>query len=154
MAVRALPAIVILSALAGCTGAPLTPSGGTGAAPEPYFESYRDDLGAQYERTYDAPIDERAVELVASLNLTAKAAGLLGAPATPARLTLSILAPDGTILRSADLDASRPAARLDVKDFERNGLHKVRVAGDGFSTQAAGGDVGASYLLTIEILYG
>jgi len=52
------------------------------------------------------------------------------------------------------VDAAHPTARLDVKEFERTGVHKVRVAGDGFSTQAAGGEVGASYSLTVEILYG
>jgi type IV pilus biogenesis protein CpaD/CtpE len=152
--VRAVLLLVVTLALAGCTDSPLSPSRGPGAIPEPYFEEYRDDLAAQYEKTYDAPIDERAVELIASLDLAAKTAGLLDAPATPAKLTLAILSPDGKALRSADVDAAHPTARLDVKEFERNGVHKVRVTGDGFSTQATGGDVGASYALSIEILYG
>lgn len=157
MRVVLLVALAVL--LAGCTGASRLDrlQGGTSAdALAPYYREYRDTVTAQYDHTYNVTIDEHSTELSVILNLTARSGGLTGSDApTPAKLTLDVLSPDGKHLGNVTVDAKHPDARLVVRDFTMNGEHALRLVGAGVSTPTGvTTDVGASYLLSVEVQRG
>lgn len=148
--------VAALTALtAGCASVPegLSPLDGNEAPPEPYYWEYRSTVAPQHERTYAVNVGPRAALLNATLALESRTNGLPLPDAAPAQLTLALLAPSGTVVRSTQLDMQRPSASILVEEFAERGAYTLRVHGGGASGDIEGSDYGSAYVLTVEVLH-
>lgn len=152
--VRLASALLVALLFAGCT----SPEGGLGfardaPAQEPYYKEYRQMLAGEHHKDFPLPLNAFATNVTASFVLTTRDQGLALPGSAPAALTVSLLAPDGTVLDTARLDAKTVRANLTATDLVPGG-YLVRVDGFGASQDLDGRTYGAEYILTIEARYG
>jgi len=148
-----LSTLVLPLLLAGCA----SEGGGFGfqradAPPDPFYKEHRAVVSGPHEKLFDVPVDARAALVNVTVALDARTSGLAAGAVSPAQLELRLLDPAGAPLAHARVDAREPQARLVVEDVAP-GLHRVEVKGLGAAQDLDGKTYGASYLLTIEILY-
>jgi hypothetical protein len=144
-------ALALAVALPGCAS-----EGGLGfqrdqLPPDPYYKEYRELLAGEHHKDFAIPVDQQAAQVLVEVALTNRDQGL-PLPQAPASLQVRLLAPDGTVLDEAQLDATRSEATLVVEDLAP-GRYLARVDGIGASQDLDGRPYGAEYLLTVEIVY-
>lgn len=131
---------------------------------EPHYEEHQGLVAPQHDQSYPVQVDAGATLVNATLHLVPRASGLVppgqpvlpGGPVpapAPAQLTLAVLDAEGHAVAGATVDPSSPDVTLLVKEIAPPGAWTVRVSGTGASGSVDGEDYGASYLLTIEVLY-
>lgn len=150
---RALPFVAVALLAAGCTSSEGGLGFGAGTLPpEPYYKDYRELLAGEHHKDFPLPVEQQARAAIVTVVLQTRDQGLPLPGASPATLTVRILAPDGAILEEAQLDAQRTNASLALDDLAP-GRYLARVDGFGVSQDLDGQAYGAEYLLTAEILY-
>jgi hypothetical protein len=149
-------ALALASALllAGCAASdPMdTLRGGAGSAPEPYYKSYSGPVDPQLDKSFDLAVEPRATVLNATVALLTRSGGVAGTAPTPAQLQIQLLAPDGSIAKSATVTPEQPAAVV-LMDAPAAGNYRVHLAGSGLSGALQGSDYGASYVLVLQVEY-
>lgn len=149
---RVVVALLAAALLAGCQASPtLERLRGETSVPEPIFLEHVARVGADHDERYEVEVGERAALLNVTVSLAPRGASAAGA--APARLDVEILSPSGVALRNATLDAARPTLAFTTDQFAERGTYAVRVRGVGLS-QPLGQDVGAVYVVTLEVLHG
>lgn len=149
---RVLVALLVASFLAGCQASPaLERLRGDAPAPEPLFFEHRVDAGAGHDRSYALEVGDRATEVNVTLRLEPR--GGFPLAASPARLEVTLFAPSGDLVSSATAEPSRPLVSLVARDLAERGAYEVRVVGHGLSQNVQEQPVGASYVLTLEVLH-
>lgn len=145
--------LVVPLLLAGCTG----PEGAfsfsrSGDPLAPYFQEYHEVVAGEHAKSFDVPVDAQARRVNVTLQLDSRTNGLPVPGAPPAQLDARLVAPDGTIVREARLDARAPEAALAVEDVAP-GMYRLDVEGFGASQELDGQAYGAGYVVTIEVAY-
>ena len=148
-------ALLILVPLlaAGCMSSP----GGLGFAgdrgvQEPFYKEYREILAGEHHKDFVIPVEAGANVVNVSVSLRSRAEGIPLPNTVPAQLHVTLLAPDGSALDEASLDARAPDANLTANDVPP-GQYLARVDGLGASQPVDGQEYGASYVLATEVTY-
>lgn len=146
--------LVVLAtlALAGCASPDGIGFARDATLPDPYYKEIHELLAGEHHEVYELPVVEGAKSLNVTATLDTRTNGLPLPDAAPARLRVSLLAPDGSELAFAELDPQRPSANLTI-EAPGPGEHLLRVDGFGASQPVEGEAYGASYALAIEVLY-
>lgn len=161
---RALAATALASALllAGCSSVTVEGLQRADEPREPYYEEHRGLVAPQHNETYPLEVPADAALVNATLRLLPRDGGIVpaapGVPdaqptAAPAQLLLEVLDPAGRAVAAGTVDPAEPLLTLLVKEIPVPGAWSVRVTGTGASGTVEGTDYGASYRLTIEILF-
>lgn len=154
---RFLALLLPVVLLAGCSGVRVEGLTRSDAPREPHFEEARDLVAPQHDRVYAVPVEPGATLVNVTLLLEPRTSGvgLPGVPETtvPAQLTLEVLDPDGRVVAADKVDPSEPYTVLLLQAPAPEGEWTARVVGTGASGRVDGQDYGASYVLTVEVLY-
>lgn len=159
---RLLAALSASLLLAGCSGVSVEGLDDAESRREPHYEEHRGLVAPQHDERFEVQVEAGATLVNATLHLVPRASGLVaGAPAVPgpspapapAQLTLHVLDAAGRAVAGATVDPSSPDVTLLVKEVTAPGLWTVRLSGAGASGSVDGQDYGASYLLSIEVVY-
>lgn len=144
-------AIALAVTSAGCAeraGGALDELRGTAGAPEPYFMEYREPVAPQHNASYDVPVGGGALALQVNVDLVSPSEGLPAA----ATLRVDLVGPEGSVLATRLVDARTPAASLGLTQMPPGG-YIVRVTGGGLPDLHDEARTGASYVLTVEVVY-
>lgn len=164
---RAVPllALALPLVLAGCAEVSIEGLQRADEPREPHYEEHRGLVAPQHNETFALEVPSDATLVNATLHLVPRGSGAVppaapGVPGdasptlAPAQLLLEILDPAGRPLAAATVDPTSPDVTLLVKEIALPGKWLVRLSGSGASGTVEGADYGASYLLTMEILFG
>lgn len=121
-------------------------------APEPYYKEHRELLAGEHHKDFPVPVDAATQHVSIRAELDTRDQGLPLPGTVPASLRLALLAPNGTAIAEATLDAGHPNATLEAEDLAP-GRYLARVDGFGASQPVEGEAYGASYTLVAEVLY-
>ena len=145
--------VLAASLLAGCAAPEgLGFSGGSDEAREPYFAQHREVVDGEHERRFAFPVEDGAALVNVTIVMDPRTNGLPLPEAAPARLDVAVLSPSGEALNGAILDAQRRSATFAVP-APVAGAHTVAIQGFGAAPEVDGERYGASYVLTIEVVY-
>jgi hypothetical protein len=160
---RLLLGLVPALLAAGCANVSVEGLNDAEVPREPHYEEHRGLVAPQHNESYGVEVDAGATLVNATLRLVPRASGVVppqpglpGAPPTtpaPAQLTLAVLDAAGRAVAGATVDPAAPDVTLLVKEVTVPGPWTVRVSGTGASGSVDGEEYGASYLLSIEVLY-
>jgi hypothetical protein len=151
--VRALALLLVSLVTVGCTSSESGLRLGTDAPPpDPYYQEYRELLAGEHHKDFPLPVEQPARTVLVTVALQTRDQGLPLPDASPASLRITILAPDGTPLQEADLDAQHTHATLALTDVGP-GRYLARADGFGASQDLDEKPYGAEYVLSAEILY-
>lgn len=149
----ALVLLALATGLAGCAAPEsLGFAAGEPAPREPFVREERVLVDGEHARDFDVPVEPGARLVNVSIALEPRTNGLPLPEASPARLHVALLGPDGGAIHGAILDARRTNATLLV-EAPAAGPHAVAVRGWGFAPEVDGDPYGARYRLVVEVLY-
>lgn len=160
---RLVAALLAALLLAGCSAGPMERLAPAEGPREPHYEEHQGLVAPRHDQAYPFEVGADATLVNATLRLVPRSSGIVppapGVPdaattAAPAQLTVALLDASGVVVASAAVDPAAPFATLLVEELSAPGAWTVRVSGTGASGSVDRQEYGASYILSIEVLYG